>query len=317
MDLAASMRALRRQWILASVLLILTFVAGMAAWVKMPGPYSTESMVVLLPSQQASKLNGNNPYESYGGSESVAGDIVLRQVMDPAVITALANKGYTASYAIADDPNTSGPILDITVTGNSAAEVENTLRGVTNEVQTKLIALQSFLVPANRITSMVASFDPTAKLEVSKKARDVVLIVGLGLVLTYALPQILDANIRRRRGDDRESGYAPPPSRDVREVRDTRDVREDEQVPSPYQQPHRRRYRPVVDEPESMPMPPVPVPADERPPARPYVERPRGGERVASPAPVDADVPATQAAPSAPADRRSSRETARRREFTY
>jgi hypothetical protein len=184
MDLAASMRALRRQWILTGFLLILTFVAGVAAWVKMPGPYSTESMVVLLPSQQASKLNGNNPYESYGGSESVAGDIVLRQVMDPAVITALANKGYTASYAIADDPNTSGPILDITVTGNSAAEVENTLRGVTNEVQTKLIALQSFLVPANRITSMVASFDPTAKLEVSKKARDVVLIVGLGLVLT-------------------------------------------------------------------------------------------------------------------------------------
>jgi len=234
-------------------------------------------------------------------------------VMDPAVITALANKGYTASYAIADDPNTSGPILDITVTGNSAAEVENTLRGVTNEVQTKLIALQSFLVPANRITSMVASFDPTAKLEVSKKARDVVLIVGLGLVLTYALPQILDANIRRRRGDDRVSGYTPPPSRDVRDARDVRDTRDDEQVPSPYQQPHRRRYRPVIDEPESVPVP-VPVPADERPPARPYVERPRGGERVASPAPVDADVPAT---PGAPADRRSSREAARRREFTY
>jgi hypothetical protein len=314
MDLAASMRALRRQWILTGFLLILTFVAGVAAWVKMPGPYSTESMVVLLPSQQASKLNGNNPYESYGGSESVAGDIVLRQVMDPAVITALANKGYTASYAIADDPNTSGPILDITVTGNSAAEVENTLRGVTNEVQTKLIALQSFLVPANRITSMVASFDPTAKLEVSKKARDVVLIVGLGLVLTYALPQILDANIRRRRGDDRVSGYTPPPSRDARDTRDARDVRDtrdDEQVPSPYQQPHRRRYRPVIDEPESVP---VPVPADERPPARPYVERPRGGDRVAPPAPVDADVPATQ---GAPADRRSSRETARRREFTY
>jgi hypothetical protein len=313
MDLAASMRALRRQWILAGFLLILTFVAGVAAWVKMPGPYSTESMVVLLPSQQASKLNGNNPYESYGGSESVAGDIVLRQVMDPAVITALANKGYTASYAIADDPNTSGPILDITVTGNNAAEVENTLRGVTNEVQTKLIALQSFLVPANRITSMVASYDPTAKLEVSKKARDVVLIVGLGLVLTYALPQILDANLRRRRGDDRVSGYAPPPSRDVRDARDVRDVREDEQAPSPYQQPHRRRYRPVVDEPESVPVP-VSAPADERPPARPYVERPRGGERVTPPAPVDADVPAT---PAAPADRRSSRETARRREFTY
>ena len=67
MDLAASMRALRRQWILTGFLLVLTFVAGVAAWVKMPGPYQTQSMVVLVPSQQASKLNGNNPYMSYGG----------------------------------------------------------------------------------------------------------------------------------------------------------------------------------------------------------------------------------------------------------
>jgi hypothetical protein len=249
-------------------------------------------MVLLVPSQQASKLNGNNPYMSYGGSENIAGDIVLRQVMDPAAITALASRGYTASYTVADDPTTSGPILDITVTGKNQALVENTLQGVTSEVQAKITALQSFLTPANRITSQVISFHPTAKLEVSKKARTIVLIVGLGLVLTYALPQILDAEIRRRRGETRDgdrvsgSGYGPPP------------VRDDEQ--SPYQQqPHRRRYRPTADEPE-------PVPA-----GRPYVERQRGGER-AVPVPTDeGDVP------NGTPDRRASREAARRREFTY
>jgi hypothetical protein len=291
MDLTASLRALRRQWILAGFLLVLTVAAGVAAWVKMPGPYSTESMVLLVPSQQASKLNGNNPYMSYGGSENIAGDIVLRQVMDPATITALASRGYTASYTVADDPTTSGPILDITVTGKNQAVVENTLRGVTSEVQAKITALQSFLTPANRITSQVISFHPSAKLEVSKKARTIVLIVGLGLVLTYALPQILDAEIRRRRGETRDggdqvSGYGPPPARD------------DEQ--SPYQQqPHRRRYRPTADEPE-------PVPA-----GRPYVERQRGAERAAPVPTGEGGVP--NGAP----DRRASREAARRREFTY
>jgi hypothetical protein len=302
MDLTASLRALRRQWILAGFLLVLTVAAGVAAWVKMPGPYSTESMVLLVPSQQASKLNGNNPYMSYGGSENIAGDIVLRQVMDPATITALASHGYTASYTVADDPTTSGPILDVTVTGKNQALVENTLHGVTNEVQAKITALQSFLTPTNRITSQVISFHPTAKLEVSKKARTIVLIVGLGLVLTYALPQILDAEIRRRRGEtggaetrggDRVSGYGgPPPARD------------DEQ--SPYQQPHRRRYRPTADEPE-----PVPAGGGRSTP-RPYVDRQqRGGERAA-PVPAD-DGDVTNGTP----DRRSAREAARRREFTY
>jgi hypothetical protein len=279
MDLMASLRALRRQWILTAFLLLLTFAAAVATWVKLPGPYSSVSMVTLVPSQQASKLNGNNPYMSYGGSENVAGDIILRQTMDPATVVALAQRGYTGSYTIADDPNTSGPILDITVTGSSKAVVENTLRGVTNEVQTKLAALQQNLLPVNRITSIVVSFNTTAKLEVSKKARDIVLVVGLGLVLTYAIPQIVDGQLRRRRGDDDSesappvaaSGYGPPAA-------------EDQYGQSSYQAPHRRKYRPTTE--------PEPVP-DSRPAARPSAERPRGVERAAAPVPAPADGHAT------------------------
>jgi hypothetical protein len=298
MDLTASLRALRRQWILAGFLLVLTFAAGVAAWVKIPGPYTTESMVVLIPSKQEAKINGNNVYLSYGGSESVAGDIVQRQVMDPATLTALYNKGYTGSYTIADDPTTTGPILDIKVTGSSTSVVESTLSAVTTEVQSKLATLQQNLPAANQITSMVASFDTRATLEVSKKARVVVLAVGLGLVLTYSLPQILDAEIRRRRGDRASAsggGDASVPARD------------DEQ-PVPYQQqaqPHRRRYRPAVDEPE----PAVPG-GGRRQAAQPYGDWPHGAQQAAPP-PSDGDVPAGAG------DRRSSREAARRREFTY
>src|ERR1035438_420965 len=200
MDLAASFRTLGRQWILTCLLLVLTFAAGVAAWVKLPGPYSAESMVALVPSHQESIQNGNNAYLSYNGSEVVAGDIVLRQVMAPTTVQDLAGQGFTGSYTIADDPNTTGPILDITVTGKSQSVVENTLHGVTDKVQAQLTTLQQSLAPTDRISSIVASFDPTAKLEVSKKARVIVLVVGLGLVLTFALPQILDAEVNRRRG---------------------------------------------------------------------------------------------------------------------
>ena len=68
MDLVASGRTLRRRWILTSFLFLLTLAAALAAWVKIPGPYQAESMTVLYPSQQASKLNGDNPLMSFGGS---------------------------------------------------------------------------------------------------------------------------------------------------------------------------------------------------------------------------------------------------------
>ena len=200
MDLVASMRTLRRRWILTSALLLLTLVGTAALWVKKPGPYQAESMVALIPSHQSSVVNGNNPYLSFGGSENIAGDIVLRQMMAPQTAASLANRGYGASYAIVDDPTTSGPILDITVTGSNQSQVETTLQGVTAATQAKLTALQADLRPTDRITSMVASQDPSAHLLVSKKARLVVLVLGLGLILTYAIPQIVDAEITRRRG---------------------------------------------------------------------------------------------------------------------
>lgn len=214
MDLVESGRTLRRRWILTSFLFLLTLLAAAVAWVKIPGPYQAESMIVLYPSQQAAKINGNNPLMSFGGSLNVAGDIVLREVSAPASVASLAAKGYSSSFTIEDDPNTTGPILDVTVTGKDQAQVENTLRGVTAAVQSRLNYIQGGYKPENKITSGVVSTDPTPKLLVSKKARNIVIILGLGLVLTFAIPQIVDGEISKRRGDrDRRAStsFAPTP----------------------------------------------------------------------------------------------------------
>src|SRR5882757_2382680 len=66
-------------------------------------------MTVLYPSQQASKLNGDNPLMSFGGSLNVAGDIVLREVSAPSYAAQLAAHGYTSSFTIAGDPEQSEP----------------------------------------------------------------------------------------------------------------------------------------------------------------------------------------------------------------
>src|SRR5580693_3041015 len=178
MDLVASGRTLRRRWILTSFLFLLTLAAALAAWVKIPGPYQAESMTVLYPSQQASKLNGNNPLLSFGGSLNVAGDIVLREVSSPAYVAQLVARGYSSSFTIVDDPNTTGPILDLTVTGKNQGQVEQTLKGVTVAIKNQLAFIQQNYKPADRITSQVVSTQPTPQLLVSKKARTIVIILG-------------------------------------------------------------------------------------------------------------------------------------------
>jgi len=246
MDLVAAMRTLRRRWILTTLLLLLTLAATALIWVKKPGPYQAESMVALIPSHQSSIVNGNNPYLSFGGSENIAGDIVLRQMMAPQTVAALADRGYGESYEIVDDPATSGPILDITVTGSNQSAVESTLQGVTTATQAKLTALQAYLKPADRITSMVASQDPSAHLLVSKKARLVVLVLGLGLILTYAIPQIVDAEINRRR-DRRGSGSrrATPPDF-VTSAREQWATHTAEEAPPATREPAARPQQPVA-----------------------------------------------------------------------
>jgi hypothetical protein len=200
MDLGEFFRTLRRQWILTLLLLLLTLFAVYEANIKSSGPYQAESVIVLLPSQKAAEINGRNPYLSFDSSINVAGDIVLRQIMDPHTVAALAAKGYSSSYEIVDDPNTAAPMLDVTATGGDKAQVESTLQVVTRTFQAHLDTLQQSLKPINRVTSMVIFKDPVAKLELSKKARVLVVFLVIGLVLTCAIPLMVDAELTRRRG---------------------------------------------------------------------------------------------------------------------
>jgi len=199
MDLMESLRTLRRRWILTSVLLLLTLAATAAAVVKLPWTYQSAATTVLLASKNAAKPAGGNPYLVFDGSLTLTADVVRREVMDPRTVLDLTNRGYQATYMVAAAPDTTGPVLLITVTGKNKNIVEHTLLGVTSEVNTKLLALQNNLAPDNRITALVVSLSPRATLSVGKKAKPLVVVLGLGLILTFAIPQIVDAQANRKR----------------------------------------------------------------------------------------------------------------------
>lgn len=198
MELMDSFRILRKRWILTTLLLLLT-VAGTAAIGSKSKTYTAASTVVLLASDSASKPNGSNPYLSFSSSLQLTADVVRREVIDPRTASSLAAEGYTASYLVADAVDTPGPVLLVTVTGHNKALVEHTLYGVTAEIKTKLGELQASISPVNKIGIATLSFSPNATLALSKMARPVVAVLGVGLVLTFAIPLIVDGQVRRRR----------------------------------------------------------------------------------------------------------------------
>jgi hypothetical protein len=209
MDVSGALHTLRKHWILTSVLILLTLVAAMGAWVKISGPYQSASQVVFLASQQTSKPNGNNPYLSFDDTLSTTADIVRREVLDPRIVAALAARGFTNTYDIQDDPLGIGPVLDITATGPTKAGVMATQAAVTAEVQNQLQELQTDLLPKDQITSMVVTSSPKATLLVSKKARPVVAVLVVGFILILAIPQVVDAVQKRGSNRRKKSGQRP------------------------------------------------------------------------------------------------------------
>ena len=207
-DVSGPLYTLRKHWVLTSCLVLLTLFAAVGAWVKTSGPYQSESQVVFLASQQASKLNGNNPYLSFQDSLNMTGDIVREGVMDPRVVAALAAKGFKDTYLVQDDPLSAGPVLDVIATGPTKAGVMATQAAVTADVQSQLQQLQSDVLPKNQITSQVISSSLQPTLLITKKARPVVAVLFLGVLLILVVPQIVDA-VQNRYGNRRKKGQRP------------------------------------------------------------------------------------------------------------
>jgi hypothetical protein len=199
---------LRRRWILAGSLLLLTLIATAYGLVKLPTSYQSISSVVLLAPKNTAKVYGGNPYLAFSATLNETADVVRYETNDSRTVALLVSRGYTASYLVTDATDTAGPVLIVTVTGKNKAMVEHTLSGVTAEISTKLEALQADITPGNKIHSLLITFNQPTPLT-SKKARPLSVVAGGGIALTIGVTLIVDAMAVRRRRTDKV-----PPLRD-------------------------------------------------------------------------------------------------------
>lgn len=209
MDLSSSFGVLRRQRILAGVLLVLTLAATAAAAVRLPWTYQAVGTTVLLNSKSAAAADDDNPLLAFSSSLASAAEVLSLSLMSPRTAHSLAAQGYTEGYQVAISSVTGGPILQVTVTGSNKAEVEHTLHGVMSQVSTQLTALQPGVAPGNMITALTLSEAQQPTHSLSKKAKPLVVLLGVGLVLTFAIPQAIDAMAGRGRSRRRIRARSP------------------------------------------------------------------------------------------------------------
>jgi len=203
--------SLRRQWILTLILFLLTVGGSAYAFHKLPTTYQATSSVVFLTTKNAAKQYGNNPYLDFNTNLNSFADVVRYETMDVNTVQSLVGEGYTSTYQVTDATDTAGPVLNITVTGHNKASVEHTLTGVTNEISARASALQAGIATDNTIQPQVITFTANPTSLRSKKEKPLLVIVGLGLVVTIALPVIVDGQRTQRR---RNNAGAPPGAAD-------------------------------------------------------------------------------------------------------
>jgi hypothetical protein len=192
----------RGRWLLTGALLLLTLIGVIVALVELPPTYQSESSIVLLASPAASKPNGGNPYLSFSPSLTLTADVLSRELMSPSIADYLTSRGFPDSYDVAlatYTTNTTGSVLLVTVSGTDKAGVELTLHGVTGEVSTVLAKLQSGSPPDDRIRAMTMFRSGQATLSLSQMARLLAVLIGVGLVASFGVPWIVDAQIAGRR----------------------------------------------------------------------------------------------------------------------
>jgi hypothetical protein len=195
-------------------LFALTLAGAAYAFVKVPWTYQSVSSVVLLAPKNVAKAYGSNPYLAFNATLNQTADVVRYEVNDVRTANELAARGYTSTYLVTDAVDTAGPVLIVTVTGKNKAGVESTLTAATQQITLKLAGLQTAIIQPNKIRDLLITFQPEATRLTSKKAKPLLVVFALGLVVTIGASVIVDAQLsaRRKKGkaeQAREDSYLP------------------------------------------------------------------------------------------------------------
>jgi hypothetical protein len=204
MDFGELLRALRRNWIVFGVLLVVAFVGIAAVAVKGPSKYQSTVQLTMLNGPKINDVAGTdgNPYLSLD-SGALATDVSLltTNLSSAAAIKQLAALGVTETLTAAPSANATGPFIELTVEGPDKAHILQSMQTYISFTKQSWLQLQTSAgAPAGTIVSLQVIADPSPPTLALKSKAEMVGATGiLLLVIAVVVPSMIESRRRRRR----------------------------------------------------------------------------------------------------------------------
>jgi hypothetical protein len=187
----------RRRWV-AAPLLLLSFVAAIFALLTVPPDYTAKAQIGVLPPQQAT--GGARPGETAlvnPFTPDTLAEFVAASLNRPEIKRQLFAAGFCVDYEMTMK-GFGLTTIDIKATCKSNQAVAATLHRLIEMVQAEFAKHQVNLTPLESITSNVIDEGEEVSVVRTVGKRTLIVIVGVGLIVTVAVSLWVDALIRRR-----------------------------------------------------------------------------------------------------------------------
>ena len=213
MDIISIFLAIRRHWLVAIPIILLTAAAAFyVVAIKAPVYEASESILLLSPpnpptasqiarNPKLAKISPNNPYADLG--VTVAADAVLSVLTGAPAAQALAQAGADPRYQVTLSTDFGAPpIIEITGIGASSQEAIRTANLVGEAAKADLYQIQKkqgvnnlYMIKATELVR-----PRQAQLSVSGKLRTLIAALALGAILLFVAVSVTDVMQKRRAG---------------------------------------------------------------------------------------------------------------------
>ncbi|GHE93691.1 chain length determinant protein [Streptomyces fumanus] len=211
MDLAEIFRVLRRRWRVLLPGLLLTSALVAAVTVLVPVDYRSQSTVVLLNSEKATRAYDGNPFLSTQTSLTGMADSLARSLTSDDALRELKSRGARGTFEAKLADNAQGPLMWLTVTGTDPDTVLASDKILTAYAKERLDEFQRRQSVDPRAMIRMTTIVPPQKPVAQSKARLQYMIMAglLGLVLTLVAVFYVEARKRPRAPEPAAPGPAP------------------------------------------------------------------------------------------------------------
>jgi hypothetical protein len=203
MNFNGSFGVLWRRKGLTFTLLMLALLGAGYVGVTLPWTYSASITETLLDSKRSSEALGDgNPYLSFNSAMVEMANLLAVKLTNSGNTFALRRDGYTASFQaeiLSENAETEEPFIQIFASGSNKKDVAQTLQGVAASLSTLLSQLQAGVPAQSRLSLQIIAEASSPVRSSSAKTKPALGFLGVGLLLTFLIPQAVEGSAVRRR----------------------------------------------------------------------------------------------------------------------